>query len=685
MNHSITYNTFLNLLFALVILLPVFSFAQKRSSYSKEVSDYDSCNLKLDSAKVIFDKNPEKALDLVEAAILIAIKNSYPEIESKAYQVLGDFNFDLKEYDLSLKNYENALRVYSTSPVESSLFLLDDNVRSEKKTAKYNKSNEKQITLDYKNLYKKAGLTALYLNKPEVSKTYFIKLLTLSGSGNDQANYFFAKQSLADIDVKIGQYEEAETYYNEILNHYTKQADTNSIINLNIKLGNLFKAQNQPQKAISYYSTARDLALKTDDDESVNIAFDNISKSLNQQRDIPSQMKVNQEAMRFNEERGNVKELAKNSIDMGNLYLETDSSSKAIEQLERGVVLSDESGDIETKSKAVKALSEAYEKEGEEDIALEMYKEYIELEDSVNKRYAEAVEMNKQKGRLLENTQNKVLILEKDKELNIKTIELLQREKRLKEEQVKRQYLLIIFLTVGLGLLVITSLIVYRNNRLRRKANRLLMLKSLRSQMNPHFIFNALNSVNNYISSNNERAANKYLADFSNLMRNVLENSGEDFIPLIKEIEILELYLKLEHSRFKDKFEYLLKIDESIRLEKLSIPPMLIQPYIENAVWHGLRYKAEKGFLEIEFKNTDQNIEIVISDNGIGRKRSMELKTENQKIIKSTGLKNIANRINIIREIYHVKLDVIVLDLIPETGEGTVVKLYLNKQTFQRT
>ena len=685
MNHSITYNTFLNLLFALVILLPVFSFAQKRSSYSKEVSDYDSCNLKLDSAKVIFDKNPEKALDLVEAAILIAIKNSYPEIESKAYQVLGDFNFDLKEYDLSLKNYENALRVYSTSPVESSLFLLDDNVRSEKKTAKYNKSNEKQITLDYKNLYKKAGLTALYLNKPEVSKTYFIKLLTLSGSGNDQANYFFAKQSLADIDVKIGQYEEAETYYNEILNHYTKQADTNSIINLNIKLGNLFKAQNQPQKAISYYSTARDLALKTDDDESVNIAFDNISKSLNQQRDIPSQMKVNQEAMRFNEERGNVKELAKNSIDMGNLYLETDSSSKAIEQLERGVVLSDESGDIETKSKAVKALSEAYEKEGEEDIALEMYKEYIELEDSVNKRYAEAVEMNKQKGRLLENTQNKVLILEKDKELNIKTIELLQREKRLKEEQVKRQYLLIIFLTVGLGLLVITSLIVYRNNRLRRKANRLLMLKSLRSQMNPHFIFNALNSVNNYISSNNERAANKYLADFSKLMRNVLENSGEDFIPLIKEIEILELYLKLEHSRFKDKFEYLLKIDESIRLEKLSIPPMLIQPYIENAVWHGLRYKAEKGFLEIEFKNTDQNIEIVISDNGIGRKRSMELKTENQKIIKSTGLKNIANIINIIREIYHFKLDVIVLDLIPETGEGTVVKLYLNKQTFQRT
>lgn len=158
------------------------------------------------------------------------------------------------------------------------------------------------------------------------------------------------------------------------------------------------KRKISPKKAISYYSTARDLALKTDDDESVNIAFDNISKSLNQQRDIPSQMKVNQEAMRFNEERGNVKELAKNSIDMGNLYLETDSSSKAIEQLERGVVLSDESGDIETKSKAVKALSEAYEKEGEEDIALEMYKEYIELEDSVNKRYAEAVEMNKQKG-----------------------------------------------------------------------------------------------------------------------------------------------------------------------------------------------------------------------------------------------------------------------------------------------
>lgn len=668
----------------LAILLPVFSFAQKRSSYSKQVSDYASCNLKLDSAQAVFDKNPEKALDLVESAILIAIKNSYPEIESKAYQLLGDFNFDLKEYDLSLKNYENALRVYSPSPVEASSFLSDDNVRSEKKAAKYLKSNETQISIDSKSLYKKAGLSALYLNKPDQSKAYFLQLLNLSASENDQVNYLFAKQSLADIDVKIGQYQEAEIYYNEILNHYTKQADTNGIINLNIKLGDLFEAQSQPQKAINYYSTARDLALQTNDDQSVNIAFDNISKSLNQQRDIPSQMKVNQEAARFNEERGNVRELAKNSIEMGNLYLETDSSSKAIEQLERGVALSDETGDIESKSKAVKALSEAYEKEGEEDIALEMYKEYIELEDSINKRYAEAVEMNKQKGRLLENTQNKVLILEKDKELNIKTIELLQREKKLKEEQLKRQYLLIIFLAVGLGLLVITSLIVYRNNRSRRKANRLLMLKSLRSQMNPHFIFNALNSVNNYISSSNERAANKYLADFSKLMRNVLENSGEDFIPLSKEIEILELYLKLEHSRFKDKFEYQLVIDETISPEKFAIPPMLIQPYIENAVWHGLRYKAEKGFLEVKFKNTDQNIEIVITDNGIGRKRSMELKTENQKIMKSTGLRNIAHRIKIIREIYHVKLDVNVSNLSPETGEGTVVKLYLNKQTFQR-
>ena len=114
--------------------------------------------------------------------------------------------------------------------------------------------------------------------------------------------------------------------------------------------------------------------------------------------------------------------------------------------------------------------------------------------------------------------------------------------------------------------------------------------------MNPHFIFNALNSVNGYIAKNDERKANRYLSDFSILMRAVLENSEKDFIPLNKEIELLQLYLKLEHSRFSDKFSYDIQIDSQVKITEFNIPPMLLQPYVENAIWHGLRYKEEIGF-----------------------------------------------------------------------------------------
>jgi LytS/YehU family sensor histidine kinase len=202
----------------------------------------------------------------------------------------------------------------------------------------------------------------------------------------------------------------------------------------------------------------------------------------------------------------------------------------------------------------------------------------------------------------------------------------------------------------------------------------------MRSQMNPHFIFNALNSVNSFIAVNDERNANRYLSEFSVLMRSVLENSDEDFIPLTKEVELLELYVKLEHNRFKDKFDYKIKVDENINLEQFSIPPMLLQPYIENAIWHGLRYKKEKGNLEISInQKNNETLLISIIDDGIGRKKSQELKTNNQLKQKSKGMNNIKNRIAILNDMYKDRVSVVVADVL-ENGEGTKVTLLLKKK-----
>lgn len=246
-------------------------------------------------------------------------------------------------------------------------------------------------------------------------------------------------------------------------------------------------------------------------------------------------------------------------------------------------------------------------------------------------------------------------------------------------ENDRRQKLIIYSLLGGLVLLITALYFMYRSNKQRRLANNVLALRSLRTQMNPHFIFNALNSVNNFIAKNDERAANRYLSEFSTLMRSVLDNSEEDFITLEKELELLRLYLKLEHARFTEKFDYELNIDDSIDQEQFLIPPMLLQPYVENAVWHGLRYKKDKGFLKVNLRYLDSGtIKIEIMDNGIGRTQSKALKTGHQKKKKSKGMQNIKQRIEILNNMYKDKISVDIKDM-NNDKTGTIVTLILKK------
>ena len=198
--------------------------------------------------------------------------------------------------------------------------------------------------------------------------------------------------------------------------------------------------------------------------------------------------------------------------------------------------------------------------------------------------------------------------------------------------------------------------------------------------MNPHFIFNALNSVNHYISQNDERAANKYLSDFSKLMRSVMETSKHDLITLSDELEILRLYLQLEHSRFKEKFEYSFTLDDKIDTSEFKLPPMIIQPFLENAIWHGLRYVDGKGWLRIHFADGREGLTVTITDNGIGRTKSLELKTRNQKMQSSTGMENIENRIRIMNELFKTSIQTKVSDAMQGAANpGTKVSLFIPK------
>ncbi len=194
--------------------------------------------------------------------------------------------------------------------------------------------------------------------------------------------------------------------------------------------------------------------------------------------------------------------------------------------------------------------------------------------------------------------------------------------------------------------------------------------KALRSQMNPHFIFNALNSIRRYILENDSDKADFYLTSFATLMRKVLDNSKQEYISLEEEINTLKLYLELEKMRFDDSFTFRFEIDENIKTTVFNIPPMIIQPIIENAIWHGLAPLQKDGLLKLSFKKQNSTLICIVEDNGIGREKAAEIASR-RKGHKSTGVQNLQERINLINSVGVLEIDYKVLDLYDVNGAST--------------
>jgi len=335
-------------------------------------------------------------------------------------------------------------------------------------------------------------------------------------------------------------------------------------------------------------------------------------------------------------------------------------------------------GNLELKKEAAKTLSESYLKLGNEQKALQTYEQYVALLNRLYQQKEEEFSSVSKLNKQVSESQWRIDFLEKNKEIYDAELLVLEKERQLQQENIRFQRWSIITLIATAMLLIILLIVGLKRYRLQQKHNLFLDLKSLRTQMNPHFIFNALNSVNGFIARNDELNANKYLVRFSKLMRSILDNSESDFIPLNKEIELLELYLQLEHSRFANKFDYSFDVDTNIDIHKYQIPPMLIQPYIENAIWHGLRYKEAGGLLSVNISLKHEMLAITVQDNGIGRKKSMELKSENQKKMKSRGIKNTQKRLEILGKIYKKEIELKIGD-VEQNGEGTRVEILIPK------
>lgn len=204
----------------------------------------------------------------------------------------------------------------------------------------------------------------------------------------------------------------------------------------------------------------------------------------------------------------------------------------------------------------------------------------------------------------------------------------------------------------------------------------------LRTQMNPHFLFNSLNSINSFILKNDRQNASGYLTKFSRLMRLILDNSRNEWVTLESELKAIELYVQLESLRFNYAFDYTIHVSEKIDAGNIIIPPMLIQPYIENAIWHGLMYRKEPGGrLSLDVNELDDVIQVVIRDNGVGRAASEALKSKSALQQKSYGMKITSERMRVVNVAYQINAHTEVSDRVDDDGRvaGTEVILTLKK------
>ena len=603
----------------------------------------------IDSANYFLKKDAKKSIEYVTKALESVKKRPTMFQNSLAFETLGDINLYWKQNDLAVDNYKRSLSSTSKKDVQIKLA-----------TAYRNNQNYQE------------------------SITTFTGLLNSDLSVYQQIEVF---EGLGDTYKAIDDPLKSIFNYQKGLDLAVERSITPKITDLNSKIGEAYAQGGELEEAETYFDNSLDLAEKENKKRAIT-EKNKVADFYGKNRDFDKEIQLREETI--DEINSMDEEMIEDDINsaltpqrqnykIANAFVEQDKYEEAIPYLEKSIEEADDKEDLIVQKDATRKLSEIYKDIGKFDKAAESYQKYVELVDELYIKKEQEISQAARFSREIALQQNRITSLENERQLNESRYNLAFENKELTQKNIRVQRWVIGSLMFIAILLLITAYIQNQSVKRQKYANNLLALKSLRTQMNPHFIFNALNSVNSFIANNDERAANKYLSDFSLLMRLVLENSEEDFIPLEKEIELLELYVKLEHFRFKDKFDYKINIDDQLRINEFVIPPMLLQPYVENAVWHGLRYKDEKGSLEINFNQMDsEKIAITIIDDGIGRKKSKEFKTQHQMKQNSKGMGNIKERIAILNTMYKDKIDVEITDLL-ENEEGTSVQLILKK------
>ncbi|TAJ15092.1 histidine kinase [Marinilabiliaceae bacterium JC017] len=543
-------------------------------------------------------------------AIELAEKSDLKVPMAQIYNIVGKRYRNCSLYGESMECYQKALTIAKDLKREDLLAFYYNQIG-----VVYRRVDENTLALD---MHLKA------LKIAEAIQDSFIIEVALNGIGN--------------VNFNLTRYHSSIEYFKKSF----KVADAagnglGRAINYN-NIGDSWLQLNEPDTALQYFVLSLEENRKIESQIGEAICYNGIGDAYIAKGQMQQAMFYLEKALKINLEEGDMMQIATSCMHIGEIYLESGKLPQAFENLKKGQRIAKKIGSRYLMEESSRLLSKAYEVKGDFKAALAFQKLSSTYKDTL---------LNEKNMHYL-STMEATLASEKQQG----QIGLLNQERQVQETLIAQQKMMIFSGALLVGVLIFVIALIMRQNRLRNRYRILhYQQRLLRTQMNPHFIFNALSAIQVFILENDMEKSVRFLSDFSKLMRQVLRSSNRDYISLKDELEVIKYYLDIQKLRFNVPFKYHIKVDESLDLDTVMVPPMLTQPFLENAIEHGFGNMDDEGQLLVSFmKEAEQETLLInVDDNGIGIEQSKSERS-NSKKHESMALKITKERLEVLKK-----------------------------------
>ena len=584
-----------------------------------------------------YQNNYKQALNYFNEALEIARLTDNKDLISECVNEIGIVFKNQGNYDRALIFYNEALDLAKLSTDTSWIASCQINIG---------------------NVYKEKG----FLN---IAQKYFLEALKIMESLGQKRRIAACYQNIGDIYHQQRDYQKALEYFTKSLNLAKNTNDKVRELTVYLNIGAVYLQTKQYQTARIFLEKALFLYDETGYQHEKDNCYLLLGKSWFYENDFELAISSYEKALHISKIKQDKSSIAEIEGNLAKVYFQLKNYNKALELYKSSLEAAQSIGLLELKIEVSSNLSQLYEVLGQPNLAFQFYKNFSQLKDSL---------FNAEKYKAIKEMEVKYESEKKQQQLD-----LLSEKNEIQQLKLSRRNRLMFALIAGIVLLILIGYLLRSQSILKSRQKEIeLEQRLLRSQMNPHFIFNSLIAIQSYIYKKDPIIAGDYLARFAELVRLILENSRVEFVSLKKEVEAIKVYLELQELRFENKFDYTLQVPEHLNPENTMVPPMFAQPFIENAIEHGLRHKTTKGHLEITYViNNKSCAEISIRDNGIGRDKAAE--TEKKKEHQSLALNITKDRLRVLSKKYKYEFTLELTDLTNNKNDepGTKVNILI--------